>query len=149
MKESDILPWLELKNAIIQRAVWDFEMLISEAPIPVGMSSCTAEMNVPAIRQFAKGTDIETWLDKIERIYCEKFQPYAKEHAEEIVKAWRKHMRIRTDYGREQDLKTYKHKCPLCGGALKPMTICGVKCIGCSFCYLNVRMPRKETKCTS
>ena len=146
MTESDMKPWLRLRNAMIERAVWDFEMLISEAPIPISSDSCQSEMTIPAIRAFAKGTEIAVWLDKIERTYYEQFKPYAREHAHDIVKAWKKHQKLRTDYERDQDLKTYKYKCPLCGNALKPLTICGVKCIGCSFCYLNIKLPKKEKK---
>ena len=149
-KESDVWEWLMLRNAMIERAVWDFEMLISEAPIPKTAGSLQSEMTVPAIRQFAKGTNTEIWLKKIERIYNEKFRPYATEHAQDIVKAWRKHMKLKTKYELEQDLKRYEYKCPMCGGALRPITICGKKCIGSTFCYLNILMPKKEKKkCTS
>lgn len=145
-KETDIWPWLMLKNAIIERAVWDYEMLISEAPIPFGHDTVAREMTIPAIKAFVKGTDAEEWLKKINRIYHEKFRPYAKRNYKRIVADWEEIKKLPTKYEQEQAMKTNRNKCPLCGNALRPMTICGLDVIGCNFCYLNVLMPRERKK---
>ena len=138
--------WLNLRNAMIARAIYDYEMLISDAPVVDGADMIMSEMTIPSIRAFFSGTERMDWIKKIDRIYHEEFRPYALKHANEIKSRWKKHMALKTDYERDCDLKVYPHKCPLCGGAMKPVTICGLKFIGCNFCYLNVQIPEWRGK---
>ena len=145
-KETDIWPWLMLRNALIERAVYDYEMLISEAPIPIGRDHVAQEMTIPAIKAFVKGTDTEEWLKKISRIYHEKFKPYAKRNYKRIIKDWKEIEKIENKTEREAAMKNSRNKCPLCGGTLKPVKICGLDAIGCSFCYLNILKPKERKK---
>ena len=149
--EADIWPWLMLRNAIVQQAVYDYEALISEGPLPVNAGASQLEMSIPAIRQFTKDTDADEWLDKIDRLYFEEFKPYAKRHADEIIEDWKEVEKLEDDYARRRALKNYKHRCPMCGGAMRPITSYGVKLIGCNFCYLNAKIPTKkeEKQCST
>lgn len=144
--EADVHPYLELKNAIITQAVFDYEAVISDAPLPTTSGTDISSMTKASIREFAKGTHITDWLDKIDRIYNEEFRPYVKDHAEEIVRDWKKIQRLPSDWDREQAMKASPHKCPLCGGTLKPQRICQASVITCNYCYLNMRIPKKEKK---
>lgn len=143
--EADVHQYLELKNAIIAQAMFDYEAVISDAPLPTHSGTDISTMTKASIREFAKGTQITNWLDKIDRIYKEEFRPYVAEHAEEIIAEWKRIQKLRTDWDRELAMKASPHKCPLCGGTLKPQKICHVPVITCNYCYLNMKVP-KEVK---
>lgn len=146
--EADIWPWLMLRNAIVEQTVYDFEMMISDAPLPSNMY-CASEMSISAIRSFTKDTKVDVWLDKIYRIYRREFRPYVEEHEDEIISAWKKVKKDKTKYGASVAYKDDPHKCPLCGGILRPKRICGVNVIGCTGCYLNVRQKGGKKKCST
>jgi len=136
-------PYENLLNAIIAQAVYDYEALISDAPInELNTSYYASTMTTAAIRAWAKDTRVEKILDKIDKVYEEEFKPYAKEHAVEIVKEWKRIQRIRDEWERELAVKASPYKCPLCGGSLKPKKINGLQTITCNYCYLNVKMPK-------
>ena len=148
---DEFRPYENLMNAIILQAVLDFESLISDAPISVGSDSYESSMTVPAIRHWAKGTKVNEWLDKIERTYKNKFRPYSESHAKEIAKDWKKLTRkCQTKYDWDLAYQTYPHKCPLCGGALRPKTVNSMKTISCNGCNLNVMFPLEvKKKCST
>lgn len=146
MKENaETRPWLDLWNAMIIRAIHDYEILISEAPIKRDAGYDEYSMTIPHILEFLKGTEAEGWPKIIEKTYIEKFRPYAKRNARKIEEAW-KDVRGLEGYARDMALKNFKYKCPLCGGALKPARICGVHVINCTGCMLNVKAPKRRKK---
>lgn len=141
--KTNLDPYEELLNAIIAQAVYDYEALISDAPINELSSSYYASAMTPAaIRAWARDTKTEKILDKIDKVYKEEFRPYAKEHAKEIVKEWKRIQKIRDDWERELAMRANPYRCPLCGGALKPKKINGMQTITCNYCYLNIEMPK-------
>lgn len=141
--KTSLDPYEDLLNAIIQQAVLDYQTLISEAEINTLSTSYDATTMTPtAIRVWAKGTEIEKWLDRIDDVYKNEFKPYAKEHAQEIVDEYKRISKIRDDWERQLAMRANPHKCPLCGGSLKPKVIFGGKTISCNYCNLNVLLPK-------
>lgn len=141
--KTNLDPYEDLLNAIIQQAVFDYESIISEAEINETATSYVATtMTKEAIRAWAKDTRVEKILDKIDKVYEEEFKPYAKEHAQEIVKEWKRIQKLPGDWERELAMRANPHKCPLCGGSLKPKTIYGGRTISCNYCNLNILMPK-------
>ena len=142
---SDMKPWLDLWNAMLIRSIHDFEILISEAPVKRDASYDEYAMTIPHILQFLKGTEVEEWPKMIEKTYINKFRPYAKKNARKIEEAW-KDVKKLNGYERDMAIKSFKYKCPLCGGALKPDRICGVNVINCTGCMLNIKAPKRRKK---
>ena len=141
--KTNLDPYEDLLNAIIHQAVLDYESLISEAEInTLSTSYDAATMTTTAIRVWARGTSVEKILDKIDQIYKNEWKPYAKEHAQEIVDEWKRIQKITDDWERQLAMRANPHKCPLCGGSLKPKIIYGGKTISCNYCNLNILMPK-------
>lgn len=139
-----------LLNAIALQAVFDYETLISDAPVPVVMG----DESIEKIRLFARDTPLTGYLDRIDRIYQNEFKPYVEEHYKEIWEDWPVVQKAR---GKNQDVlvRQYKHKCPVCGGSLRPMLFGNAftrkkighsSFIGCSSCNLNARVPGGNKK---
>lgn len=133
-----------LLAAIYERAYLDYEILISDRP----------DMHMPAD---VTKTEIELFtgrkvLDKIDEAYAE-FRELVSAHAKEIIDEWDspRIKKIRRNsmkaWGQLKTEMTYH--CPLCGGFLYP----GHKRRGaegyivCSYCALNMRIPKEYRKC--
>lgn len=141
--KTNLDPYEDLLNAIIKQAVFDYELIISDAGVNTADTSYMATtMTKEAIRAWAKDTKVEKMLDKIDKVYKEEFRPYAKEHAQEIVDEWKRIQKIRDEWERELAMRANPHKCPLCGGSLKPKKVYGMKTITCNYCNLNVKLPK-------
>lgn len=129
-----------LANAIVQQMVQDYEVCISDMPIPASYENVSAsKIRFEAKHQWFTPIDVVAVLDKIDRVYKEKFRPYCLEHADEIIKDYNK---LYKKYkGDSTEIRKHStHKCPFCKGTLKP--IMKNRYITCSFCYLNVRVKK-------
>lgn len=139
-----------LTNAIVERVVRDWEMVISDYPVQnyEGAPMTREDIRLFARDQWISDADVNAILDKIEKVYTEKFRPYVKDHWKEILEDW-EHIRqatSSTEYARR--MKEYRHICPMCGGKLKPMNgmwdrkarkTLREPYITCSYCELNMR----------
>lgn len=128
----------DLANAIVSSAATDYEDLISGTVEP------SASCNLEELQRFSKeqtyvSLDMSAMLEKVDRIYREKFLPYAKKHATEIAEQWRNFNR----QGLDMDIRVRrsKHKCPLCGGCLKPHYVKSNYSIDCTGCNLKAYSP--------
>ena len=138
--------WDDLANAIIERAVRDFEYAISDRPIPqdCSLKDCSREAIMAfAKKQALRDIDLVLILKNIEKDYRTKFRPYALKHYKEIKSE-------RARLGRKYDTNPHinervTHRCPVCGGALM---ICGGY-VHCTYCNLNVKIPKEKKKCTT
>ena len=129
-----------LISAIALQAVLDYEAIMSDAPHEGGPT-----MTKVAIRKFTKGTKVDKFLDRIERIYREEFRPYIALHWQEILDEWPKVEDSSCRAELEQLQRAYKHKCPACGGNIIPYQTKKERpiYIGCSTCNLNMKIPRR------
>lgn len=154
-----IEPYENLINAIIEQAVRDYEAVISDYPVTnyEGAPMTREELRLFAKDQWISDVKVEPILDKVEKVYKEEFRPYVREHWKEILEDWKALQEIGS-YGEYQEaLKNYPHRCPLCGGNLKPMNgffdrktrkTIRVPFIQCTYCDLNMRYEdgRKKKK---
>ena len=106
----------DLANAFLEECIEDYEDLISGA-------SEGPKKNVELITDVLENQtfvklDMTEQLDQVRHTYLKKFVPYTKKYRNDIVKQWEEFDKKRYDIS-ERVLKT-KHKCPLCGGCLKP-----------------------------
>lgn len=131
-----------LANAIVQAAVTDYESLISGAITP------GAQCNQEEIQRFAEEQtyvtlDISAMLAKVDSIYREKFLPYVREHSLEIAEQWREFDKQKLS----MDIRPRrsKHRCPLCGGCLKPLDKKHHYDIGCTGCNLEAYLPVSQS----
>ena len=139
-----------LANAIVKQAVADYESLISEAPLAemFPSSETTQRIRLFAKEQEYTGVDVVAVLDKIDSVYVNLFKPYVREHGNEIIHDWKEIHKGKNKYAEEQKLENYPHKCPLCGGNLRPMVQTGrssfrkthTRYISCTDCNLNAKV---------
>lgn len=128
-----------LANAMIERAVRDFEAAISGYNITKICGS--PEDAKKSVETFAKKKaskyyttlDIEDILKKIERTYRKEFIPMVNANAEEILTAWERHQK-------RCDSTTKPWKCPNCGGDLH-IGVWNDHIIECSGCNLSAPIP--------
>ncbi len=134
-------------SAIVEQAATDYELLISDKPLPVSEDS--KYFNIQELRLFARDqkiTDINVTgiFETIDRRY-KKFRKVVREHHKEIIEDWNiwspKYM---NNYNIMN--KKMRYHCPLCGSFLRP----GSKknndkgYIKCTRCSLNMRIPKEE-----
>ena len=134
----------DLANAIIHSAVEDYEELICGS-----RSEGTHGVSKNAIEAFLREQewvklDMEDILEHIRDVYENQFLPYATKHAMEITKQWDDFdkKRLETDYR----VRITKHRCPLCGGSLRPMGKGNHFNIGCTGCKLQAYLPGHKTR---
>lgn len=127
----------DLANAFLQECIEDYEDLLSG-------SSEGPKKNFELIEdvlehQMYVKIDLTEQLKRIARIYHNQFAPYIKKHSFEIVQQWEEF--DKKGYDDEERVRFTKHRCPLCGGTLKPKYTRGkyrdgTYVIGCSGCKL-------------
>lgn len=134
-----------LANAIVHQAAWDYELLISDKPLPVSINNnlCNLEeLKIFARDQKYVDMDVNGIYETINRHYKE-FRQIVSEHAQEIIDEWNKYSPERKDDFNFLS-KTLTYKCPNCGHFLRPgnyrQNTKGY--IVCSFCNLNMRIPK-------
>lgn len=132
-KNVSKLNYEDLACAIIKSAIEDYEGLIS------GEIDEDAECNHQTIEIFLKEQpyiklDTDALLKKVRNTYFDSFIPYARAHAEDIRQEWAEYDRKR--YTVEERTAISRHRCPLCGGALRPKKRGSENEIGCTGCYL-------------
>lgn len=128
-----------LACAIIKSAVEDYEGLIS------GDIDEDTECNHKTIEIFLREQtyiklDTDALLKKVRNIYLNSFAPYAEAHAEEICKEWKEYDQKR--YTIEERSTISRHRCPLCGGAMRPKKKGfdnEISCTSCSLVYNRYR----------
>ena len=128
-----------LANAILKSAIEDYEALISGdlSEGPEGVS--TYEIEGLMQEQIFVHLDMEALLKQIRDIYENRFIPYAQAHKSEIFADWKQFNKQGLTI--EDRIKATKHRCPMCGGALRP----GYAKICCTTCYLSVFIPGFNT----
>lgn len=122
----------DLANAILKSCVDDYEDLISGGT-PGHKKNFELIEDVLEHQMFVK-TDMIQLLRLIDRIYKDKFVPYVKEHRLEILEEWVEFEKNKKSIKENAD--EAKHRCPLCGGALKPKYYRKMYVIGCTGCNL-------------
>ena len=130
----------DLANAVIKRAVLDYEALISGR----GTGESGSIVNIPEILSFAKGNtftkiDIYGTLEKIKRVREKEFVPYVAKHQRDIVLEYLQLKKKKVNTTSYNDI--FSHRCPVCGGAMIPTFIKdhrngeakfeGVGCVNC------------------
>ncbi len=130
----------DLANAIVQKAVEDYEMAIS---------GTQCEMEMASLEEFADKCDAGEYvltkakvndLLKMVRKGHEEFVKYAKANADEIIAETK---RIRS---KREDIASSRFKCPMCGGAVFSELEYGVHRACCTGCYLSevIRVEKKK-----
>lgn len=131
----------DLANAILQRAIEDYEDLMCNTKQEGGDSMSIASIENFLRHQTYSQLDMMEMLEHIKSVYRNKFYPYCARHAREINMEWMRfdespaYMNV---YDRE---RASKHRCPLCGGALRPLDKQGYYNIGCTRCHLVAYLP--------
>ena len=130
----------DLANAILQRAVEDYEDLMCGTISPGATVNYESILGFLEDQTFVKLDMIEQ-IERIKRIYHKKFIPYVDAHWKEIKEESKEfdEKKLRNE---DRVLMT-KHHCPLCGGALKPCQRRGGTAIGCTDCHLVHYIPFK------
>jgi len=132
---------LELRNAIIEQAFRDYELLISDIP-----QLEETDFNLTGLEQFFRYqnyTDmhLDVLKDKVLNVYKKKFRPYVAQNASDIKKMTINKIKKMSDKQRLE----YPHRCPNCGGLLYRGKRPYQNYIVCSYCNLNMSIP-KEAK---
>ena len=129
-----------LANAIVQKAVEDYEMAISG-------TQCESEMS--SLERFAEECDngeyvltkikVKDLLAKVRKGH-EKFVRHAKTFGDDIIAET---AAIRKKHG---DITESRYRCPMCGGALYTESQHGVHRVVCTGCYLSqvVKVEKKK-----
>ena len=129
-----------LANAIVQRAVEDYEMAISGVP---------CEDEITSLERFADNCDQGEYVLTKARVHDllalvrkghKQFVKYANENGKEIIAETK---RIRSKHG---EITDSRYRCPMCGGALYTESQCGVHRVVCTGCYLSevVQIDKKK-----
>mgnify|MGYP006958160456 CR=1 FL=1 len=142
--------WESLANAVCERAVRDFEAIISDAPLPddVSMTIC----NLGELKNFAKEqvyTDLplDKIMARINRVYKEEFRPYVKKNGKAIIDSWLGQKLDKVDPDKQRRL--HPHVCPNCGGLLRPAKKNSgrdgyIVCTKCNLNMIFVDIPKKK-----
>lgn len=125
----------DLANAILKACITDYEELLSG-------SEEDSKKNFELIRdvlehqQFVK-LDMIAQLDHIKYVYENQFIPYVNKHTADIKKDYRAFKKKK--FNDREFTVVAKHRCPLCGGALRPWRFHRqYEVIGCTGCHLYV-----------
>ncbi len=130
--------YYNLTNAIIIQAVEDYERMISgtiEANIPKSILGSEETIENFLRNQQITKLNMGEHLDRIKTAYYDEFIPYVEANAESIRKEWNKKSKQHDNVYISQ---RSKHRCPLCGGTLRPFKKRGYDHvgIGCTGCHL-------------
>lgn len=134
----------DLANAILTKAVTDYEELISGT-----LSEGALGVSKKVIEDFLKDQNLvrlnmSDQLKYICHTYYNKMIPYVKAHNREIAKQWDDFDKL--NYTTEERIRYSKHRCPVCGGSLRPIDRKNIYNIGCTGCSLSVYLSPFETK---
>ncbi len=127
----------DLANAIIRQAIWDYEESLSGVQIEASSpASVMASIETFAEEQQLTGINMPDVLKKVKRTYNKEFVPYVTDNRKEIVTDWKRLKEYRYDERKQEA----KHRCPLCGGILRPAKMNSSRRgrIICTGCYLSV-----------
>lgn len=105
-----------LANAFLKACVEDYEDLLCGAPQGNKKNFDLLE-DILEHQMFVK-IDMMGMIEHIKDVYKNKFVPYTKRHEKEIVEQWKMFDKKRVSI--DERIATSKHKCPLCGGSLRP-----------------------------
>lgn len=136
----------DLFNAVIMRAVEDYEYLISDdRSIHIPESATVAEIRRFANEQRGQRVDMVAVLDRIDRKHKE-FREYCKKNKDAILAET-------AAIPKSSDFWSYllthgQFHCPLCGGIIHPDTRNPEtqKFFVCSGCKLNVKINKRGKK---
>ena len=154
--------YIGLANAICIQAVRDYEYLLSDKPLPSGVTEkyCNIqEIELFAKRQSYTDVNMEDILHIIKRNYNERFRPFVSDKVGDILRDWPRVKRTRSYYhgikNPDKFLKVYPYPCPNCGGFLYQGSKkqAAENYIMCSGCNLNMLIPeryrkKEKKKCT-
>ena len=123
----------DLAAAIVRNAVEDYERLMS------GTLKESGECNHLEIERFLRDQtyvqlDMPALLRMIARKYVEEFVPYANAYFKDINEEWSEFDKKRLSV--EERVPLSKHRCPMCGGAMRPIHRYFDDAIGCTGCKL-------------
>lgn len=137
-----------LANAICKRAILDYELMISEKPLPSHLSEkyCNMHDTIEFLQnQSYVQLDLYKIAKQIERKYKEEWIPYVRQHEDEIIENW-KTLKKWERWNIDALKKTHPFFCPVCGGIIRPGSkkTASENYIICTSCDLNVRKTRKK-----
>ena len=128
-------------NAILHRAIEDYEDLMCKTKQEGGDSMSMSSIENFLKRQTYSRLNMIEMLERIKTIYHTKFYPYCAKHAKEISEQWAQFDKSSVYMNLYDREKATKHRCPLCGGALRPISKQGYYNIGCTGCHLAAYLP--------
>ena len=134
--------YVSLSNAIVEKAVVDYERALSGA----GYGEHSASWVISSVERYAKEQsneintiDLNAVLSRIKREYNGKYISLAVDNAYSIKREW--DYFSKKNIGREEMLKKAHYKCPVCGNVLRGKKLSGdgyiVECSGC-YCFKHV-----------
>lgn len=137
----------DLANAIIKRAVDDYEDLMCETVYPGAIINWESIIGFLSEQTFVR-LDMMEQIDIIRNVYNYKFIPYVKKHTKEIEQEWKKFDKQNIPI--DERVKYTHHHCPLCRGVLRPMhrkTDTGIGCTGCHLIYYIPVEVKEDKRC--